>query len=120
MELRKIIMTNGGKVRYFTWINVSLCLKKSVVTHLICSTLCESKKEKYSNARFKIVRPEWIIDSIKEGKRLNESKYMYKNYSILMLNIGESFRNKNEFAAVHCTLYYVIYYELIKYPKLRD
>lgn len=70
LELIKLIQRNGGEVKY----NFS----KRGCTHIIClSGLSASKthKEMSSRSNTKIVSPQWILDSVDEGKKLAESKY---------------------------------------------
>lgn len=46
------------------------------VTHVICLQLAGSKAEQLSKSKsLRIVRPDWVVDSVKEGRLLAESKY---------------------------------------------
>ncbi|KAJ3186595.1 hypothetical protein HDU85_007415 [Gaertneriomyces sp. JEL0708] len=70
LEFRKLVQSNGGEI--------SMQLSQRTVSHMICTSLCGKKSEKAFMARtsaLKVVRPEWVIDSVKNGKRLPESGY---------------------------------------------
>ncbi|KAG8803064.1 deoxycytidyl transferase [Serendipita sp. 398] len=59
--LREIIVGNGGKFHaYLT--------NKSLVTHIIAMNLTPAKVKEYK--RMKVVRPEWILESVKAGELL--------------------------------------------------
>ena len=46
---------------------------KTGVTHIIASNLTPKKREEFK--RYKVVRPEWIVDSVKAGKALPWNRY---------------------------------------------
>lgn len=66
------IQEQGGQVRY---------MFSSECTHIVSMTTLSGKKNndylrvKSRKAKAKIVRPEWIIDSVENGKRLPEHLY---------------------------------------------
>lgn len=65
-ELRRLITSNGGlHAVYFTG--------TQTVTHIVSSGLTARKREQFS--KFRVVKPEWIIESIREGRLLAWSKY---------------------------------------------
>ncbi|KAJ7568747.1 hypothetical protein O6H91_01G046300 [Diphasiastrum complanatum] len=68
-ELRGLMMKYGGRFEnYFS---------RSRVTHIVCSTLPDSKiKDSRSFSRgLPIVKPDWIVDSIAQGKLLHWASY---------------------------------------------
>ncbi|KAG9302909.1 hypothetical protein G9A89_022326 [Geosiphon pyriformis] len=71
IDLRRIIMKNGGEISYL--FGARRC------THIITAMgLCGSKTHKYLTSRrnnIKIVKPEWIIESVAAGKRLHEARF---------------------------------------------
>ncbi|KAI8586557.1 BRCT domain-containing protein [Geranomyces variabilis] len=70
LELRHLVVQHGG--------NTAMGLALRTVTHLVCTSLCEKKKQsllKGKIASVKVVRPEWILDSIQQGKKLPENTY---------------------------------------------
>ncbi|KAL9938658.1 hypothetical protein V8E36_002377 [Tilletia maclaganii] len=74
LDITRKIQENGGKVNYL--------YSKSLCTHIISSRALSAKKnqewliEKRKSATIaKLVRPEWVYDSIAAGKRLAETKY---------------------------------------------
>ncbi|GIQ81373.1 hypothetical protein KIPB_002321 [Kipferlia bialata] len=71
--LGKIIQSNGGLVTP----NLS-----SRVTHVIASNLCRSKMSKHlakmgaeQRRHISVVKPEWVLDSVQQQRRLSEFKY---------------------------------------------
>ncbi|KAI8084900.1 uncharacterized protein BX664DRAFT_283783 [Halteromyces radiatus] len=64
-ELRRIIVQYGGDYQHY--------LKKSKVTHIIATTLTNSKMHEFR--AYKVVTPSWIMDSIKAGQLLPWTKY---------------------------------------------
>src|SRR5579859_2734854 len=46
---------------------------KTFVTHIIASNLTPKKREEFQ--KYKVVRPEWIVDCVKAGKTLAWSQY---------------------------------------------
>ncbi|KAJ3045943.1 hypothetical protein HDV00_006209 [Rhizophlyctis rosea] len=72
LEFRKLVQEHGG--------NISPMLAIRSVTHMICTRLCDRKIEKLRNTKsLKIVRPQWVLDSIQNGKRLAEKGYFVLN-----------------------------------------
>ncbi|KNC97043.1 uncharacterized protein SPPG_07441 [Spizellomyces punctatus DAOM BR117] len=70
LEFRKLIQSHGG--------TIALTLALRTVTHMVCTSLCASKTQKLLSARratVKVVHPDWIIQSVKSGKRLPESSF---------------------------------------------
>lgn len=66
MTLRKLIVINGGKF-------VHHLKNKSSATHIVAEHLPPKKRHEFANC--KVVRPAWIMDSIKNGKILNWALY---------------------------------------------
>ncbi|KAK0551869.1 hypothetical protein OC845_001946 [Tilletia horrida] len=74
LDITKTIQENGGKVNYL--------YTKSQCTHIISSMALSGKKnqewlidKRKGSAAPKLVRPEWVYDSVAAGRRLAESKY---------------------------------------------
>ncbi|KAE8272256.1 hypothetical protein A4X09_0g29 [Tilletia walkeri] len=74
LDITRKIQENGGKVNYL--------YSKTQCTHIISSRALSGKKnqewlvqKKKSATIAKLVRPDWVYDSIAAGKRLAESKY---------------------------------------------
>jgi nucleotidyltransferase/DNA polymerase involved in DNA repair len=68
-ELRQLMAQHGGRfVNYFS---------RSTVTHVICSSLTDAKIKIHQRERVPtpIVRPEWVVDSIKAGQLLPINEY---------------------------------------------
>ncbi|KAK6463521.1 DNA repair protein [Scheffersomyces coipomensis] len=65
-EIHRLVILNGGKF-------ISYLTKKSAATHIICSRLTPRKKIEFRN--YKIVKPEWIVDCINQGKLLDWKLY---------------------------------------------
>ncbi|CAI6345542.1 unnamed protein product [Macrosiphum euphorbiae] len=65
-ELNRIMMENGGVYHNYH--------RPNITTHIIASNLPTAKLKLLK--QFKIVKPEWISDSIKEGKLLNYEDYL--------------------------------------------
>ncbi|SAM00860.1 hypothetical protein [Absidia glauca] len=68
-ELRRLIVQYGGDYQHY--------LKKSKVTHIIATTLTNSKMNEFR--AYKVVKPSWITDSIKEGQLLPWTSYRVIN-----------------------------------------
>ncbi|ORZ24424.1 hypothetical protein BCR42DRAFT_342701 [Absidia repens] len=64
-ELRRLIVQYGGDYQHY--------LKKSKVTHIIATTLTNSKMEEFR--AYKVVTPNWITDSIQQGQLLPWTEY---------------------------------------------
>lgn len=65
-ELKRLITLHGGiPVQYFGG--------KTVVTHIIATSLTARKREEFS--KFKVVKPTWIIESIKREKLLKWNEF---------------------------------------------
>lgn len=60
-----IVEHGGGFIQYLDG--------KTMVTHIIASNLTPKKKEEFK--RYRIVKPAWIVDSIKQGKLLPWDAY---------------------------------------------
>ncbi|PVG02317.1 DNA repair protein [Serendipita vermifera] len=60
-DLRELIVTHGGIFHAYL-------VNKSLVTHIIAQNLTPAKVKEYQ--RMKVVRPEWITESIKAGELL--------------------------------------------------
>ncbi|TPX58480.1 hypothetical protein SpCBS45565_g07983 [Spizellomyces sp. 'palustris'] len=70
LEFRILIQSHGG--------TIALTLALRTVTHMVCTSLCASKTQKLLSARratVKVVHPDWIIQSVKNGKTLPESAF---------------------------------------------
>ncbi|CAK5269398.1 unnamed protein product [Mycena citricolor] len=67
-ELKQLIMDHGGIFQPYLD-------KKSLVTHIITCTLTEAKRRDFKN--MKIVRPEWLIESVKAGTLLSWRDFMF-------------------------------------------
>lgn len=65
-DLHKLVVERGGGfVQYLDG--------KTMVTHIIASSITPKKKEEFR--RYRIVKPGWIVDSVKAGKLLPWDKY---------------------------------------------
>ena len=65
-DLHHLIVSHGGGfLQYLDG--------KTAVTHIIASSLTPKKKEEF--ARYRIVKPAWVVDSIKEGRLLPWDAY---------------------------------------------
>ncbi|XP_027854232.2 DNA repair protein Rev1 [Aphis gossypii] len=65
-ELKRIMMENGGVYHHYH--------RPNITTHIIASNLPTAKLKLLK--QFKIVKPEWISDSLKDGKLLNYENYL--------------------------------------------
>ncbi|XP_050522654.1 DNA repair protein Rev1 isoform X2 [Daktulosphaira vitifoliae] len=65
-ELKHIMMENGGVYHHYH--------RPGLTTHIIASNLPNAKLKLLK--QYKIVKPEWISDSLKKGKLLNYSEYL--------------------------------------------
>ena len=71
--LRSLILEHGGAFEQY--------YHRDRVTHFICTHVASAKLENFikrSHGKIKVMKPEWIIDSIKAGKLLDE--FNYRNY----------------------------------------
>eukprot|EP00128_Syssomonas_multiformis_P019106 Colp12_sorted_trinity150504_noHs@14071 len=71
LHLGKMVLSNGG--------NVTPHLQLRTVTHMVCTRLSGKKIDeslKKGKSSLRIVKPDWLIDSIKAGRRLKESEYL--------------------------------------------
>lgn len=71
MELKKLLAVHGGNVRQ---------LPSATVTHIVTGVLSASKAQKILDGathgrKKKVVRVDWVLDSVKAGKRLGEAAY---------------------------------------------
>ncbi|KAG5363394.1 DNA repair protein [Yarrowia sp. B02] len=67
-ELRRLIVVHGGV--YLTNLHLS---GKTGVTHIVASNLTKKKKLEFKS--YKVVTPEWVVDSAREGKIMDWTKY---------------------------------------------
>ena len=84
--LRSLILENGGAFEQY--------YHRDRVTHFICTHVAKAKLENFikrSNGKIKVMKPEWITESIKAGKLLEE--FNYRNY----LNNDEKHNNLHYF-----------------------
>ncbi|KAJ1722888.1 deoxycytidyl transferase, partial [Coemansia erecta] len=64
-ELKRMLVAHGGRFLHY--------LAKSEVTHIVASSLTLSKER--ALAGYRVVRPEWVVDSVRAGRRLAWEKY---------------------------------------------
>ncbi|KAJ2747971.1 deoxycytidyl transferase [Coemansia sp. BCRC 34301] len=64
-ELKLLLVERGGRFLHY--------LSKKQVTHIIASGLTMSKEKEFRN--YKIVHPEWVVDSVKAQKMLSWQRY---------------------------------------------
>jgi DNA repair protein REV1 len=67
-ELRRMIVIHGGV--YLTNLHLS---GKTGVTHIVASNLTKKKKLEFQS--YKVVTPDWVVDSVKESKVQDWAKY---------------------------------------------
>ncbi|BFZ64960.1 deoxycytidyl transferase [Saitoella coloradoensis] len=65
-DLWNLIVVHGGVYKQFLD-------GKTVVTHIIASALTPKKRIEF--AKYRVVKPEWIVDCVKAGKPLSWTKY---------------------------------------------
>ncbi|EOD48985.1 putative dna damage repair protein [Neofusicoccum parvum UCRNP2] len=65
-DLHKLIVTHGGG--YIQYLH-----GKTTVTHIIASSLTPKKAVEFRN--YRIVKPAWVVDSVKAGKLLPWDNY---------------------------------------------
>lgn len=65
-ELKRIMIENGGIYHHYH--------RSDFTTHIIASNLPNAKLKLLK--QYKVVKPEWISDSLKEGKLLNYKDYL--------------------------------------------
>ena len=65
-DLHKLIVTHGGG--YLQYLN-----GKTAATHIIASSLTPKKRVEYR--RYRVVKPAWVVDSVKAGKLLPWDEY---------------------------------------------
>lgn len=78
--LTKLVQDHGG--------NLAREFKVTRVTHIVACNLSGSKTDKLlkSCGKIKCVRPEWILESVKQGKKLPEYDFfVYKDASAKIL-----------------------------------
>jgi len=84
LKLNKLINTNGG--------NTTPYLRKNIVTHVICTNLAGTKVQQIldlkKTSRIQIVKPEWILDSIAQGKKLSTSNYHVMDQKVHANTLG--------------------------------
>lgn len=66
VELKRLIVENGGQVCAFLG-------GKSYASHIVASSLTSRKTELYAN--YKVVKPAWVIESVKLGRMLDWTRY---------------------------------------------
>ncbi|KAI9098345.1 BRCT domain-containing protein [Phlyctochytrium arcticum] len=74
LHLRDLVYIHGG--------SIALGLALRTVTHMVCTSLAGGKKQKLLTRRkngLKIVSPEWILDSVKNKRRMPEVNYTVIN-----------------------------------------
>ncbi|ORX73924.1 DNA/RNA polymerase [Linderina pennispora] len=64
-ELKRLLIERGGQFLHY--------LSKTKVTHIIASSLTLTKEKEFRH--YKVVRPEWVVDSVRVGKQLSWHKY---------------------------------------------
>ncbi|KAJ2156286.1 deoxycytidyl transferase [Coemansia sp. RSA 552] len=64
-ELKKLLVERGGRFLHY--------LSKTQVSHIIASSLSRSKQKELRN--YRVVRPEWIVDSVKIDRLLPWASY---------------------------------------------
>jgi DNA repair protein REV1 len=74
-ELKRLITENGG-------VHAQYMSGKSYVTHIIAGSLTARKRQEY--AKLKVVKPEWIVDSVNNGKLANWADYRTINNSVVI------------------------------------
>lgn len=84
-ELKRIMMENGGVYHHYH--------RPNITTHIIASNLPTAKLKLLK--QFKVVKPEWISDSLKEGKLLNYDGYLLFNDNPNQPKIDFPVRAKN-------------------------
>jgi DNA repair protein REV1 len=60
-EIKRLVTTHGGIICHYL-------AGKTYATHIVANSLTARKRIEY--AKYKVVRPEWITESIREGKQL--------------------------------------------------
>ncbi|OWB68095.1 transferase activity protein [[Candida] boidinii] len=69
-QLHKMIILHGGKFLHYLQ-------SKGSVTHIIASNLTPRKKIEFKN--YKVVKPDWIVESVAKGKLLHWFDYLLIN-----------------------------------------
>ncbi|GAA5912847.1 uncharacterized protein JCM6883_004850 [Sporobolomyces salmoneus] len=75
-ELTEILIRHGG--RYVPYLD-----RKDLVTHIIATNLTPTKRKEF--ASYKVATPDWLTDSVKEGKLLD-----WRSFSLLAPDKGGS------------------------------
>ncbi|PWN38412.1 DNA repair protein [Meira miltonrushii] len=78
-ELRRLIHLHGGELMPYLD-------TKSTVTHIIASNLTAKKRIEFKD--YRVVRPEWITESIAQGKRLDWRDFRCSEDSTGAMNAG--------------------------------
>ncbi|KAH3674475.1 hypothetical protein WICMUC_003313 [Wickerhamomyces mucosus] len=73
--IHKLVILNGGKF-------VHHMSSKGQVTHIIAGRLTPKKHVEFRN--YKVCRPDWIVDSVKNGKLMN-----WSDYSVIEVEYGQ-------------------------------
>ncbi|KAF8652221.1 hypothetical protein AX16_004499 [Volvariella volvacea WC 439] len=87
-ELRRLIVQHGGIFQPYLD-------KKSLVTHIVTSSLTPAKLREWKH--LKVVRPEWLVDSIQAAQLLNWRDYIYVPQEGLEPSQGTTGRQKRLF-----------------------
>ncbi|XP_055958334.1 DNA repair protein REV1 isoform X2 [Patella vulgata] len=78
-ELRRLIIQHGGVYQHY--------LYKTQVTHIIATSIASSKTKELKH--MKIIKPEWITDSVAEGKILSYIPYqLYTSQTRIQTGMG--------------------------------
>jgi DNA repair protein REV1 len=90
-DLHKLVVSHhGGFLQYLDG--------KTMVTHIIASSLTPKKAVEFK--KYRIVKPAWIVDSVKAGRLLPWSSYRVvdegPNQKILGFNDGKMINQKND------------------------
>ncbi|KAG8966336.1 deoxycytidyl transferase [Tulasnella sp. 419] len=70
-DLREMVMAQGGT--FHAYLD-----RKSMVTHIIATQLTPAKILEYQRGNMKVVKPEWIVESVKAGVLLRWQDYALK------------------------------------------
>ncbi|KAI7860877.1 hypothetical protein BDC45DRAFT_7834 [Circinella umbellata] len=72
-ELRTQIILHGGDYQHYSKLHNNIIVKKSSVTHIIATNLTHAKCNEFR--AYKVVKPNWLMDSIKEQRLLPWNDY---------------------------------------------
>lgn len=101
-ELKRIMMTHGGVYHHY---------KRSNTTFIIASNLPDVKIRSITSAKF--IKPDWVVDCLKENRILDYSKYLlYTNEKVSqpVISFGnvqstsnEGHINSNDIITIDCS-----------------